>query len=139
MGVTFNDIDELPPKIRDQVKIKDAVQKAKRSKYGNVKTEINGIKFDSKKEARRYTELLELYKAGKIEGLKLQRAFTLQEAFTTPDGERVQAIRYIADFVYEQDGIMIVEDVKSAATKNNAAYKLKKKMMAARGYIIQEV
>lgn len=139
MGVTFNDIDELPPKIRDQVKIKDAVQKAKRSKYGNIKTEINGIKFDSKKEARRYTELLELYKAGKIEALKLQRAFTLQEAFTTPDGERVQAIKYIADFVYEQDGIMIVEDVKSAATKNNAAYKLKKKMMAARGYIIQEV
>lgn len=139
MGVTFNDIDELPPKIRDQVKIKDAVQKAKRSKYGNIKTEINGIKFDSKKEARRYTELMELYKAGKIEGLKLQRAFTLQEAFTTPEGERVQAIRYIADFVYEQDGITIVEDVKSAATKNNAAYKLKKKMMAARGYIIQEV
>ena len=139
MGVTFNDIDELPPKIRDQVKIKDAVQKAKRSKYGNIKTEINGIKFDSKKEARRYTELLELYKAGKIEGLKLQRVFTLQEAFTTPEGERVQAIKYIADFVYEQDGITIVEDVKSAATKNNAAYKLKKKMMAARGYIIQEV
>ena len=139
MGVTFNDIDELPPKIRDQVKIKDAVQKAKRSKYGNIRTEINGIKFDSKKEARRYIELLELYKSGKIEGLKLQRVFTLQEAFTTPEGERVQAIRYIADFVYEQDGITIVEDVKSAATKNNAAYKLKKKMMAARGYIIQEV
>lgn len=139
MGVTFNDIDELPPKIRDQVKIKDAVQKAKRSKYGNIRTEINGIKFDSKKEARRYTELLELYKAGKIEGLKLQRVFTLQEAFTTPEGERVQAIKYIADFVYEQDGITVVEDVKSAATKNNAAYKLKKKMMAARGYIIQEV
>mgnify|MGYP003335992513 CR=1 FL=1 len=139
MGITYSNIDELPPKVREQVKIKDAVQKAKRSKYGNVKTEINGIKFDSKKEARRYIELLELSKAGQITGLKLQRTFTLQEAFKTPEGEKVAAIKYVADFVYEQDGILVVEDVKSEITKNNAAYKLKKKMMAERGFIIQEV
>lgn len=135
----FENVEELPENIREQVKIKDAVQKAKRSKYKNIKTTVNGIKFDSKKEARRYCELIELYKAGQIEGLKLQRVFTLQEAFTTPEGERVQAVKYIADFIYYQDGMLIVEDVKSPATKNNAAYKLKKKLMADKGFYICEV
>ena len=137
--LTFNDLTELPPAIQEQVKIKDAVQKAKRSKYGNVKTEVNGIKFDSKKEARRYEELVALQNAGAIEGLKLQRGFTLQEGFVTPEGERIQPIRYVADFVYVQDGIEVIEDVKSKATKENAVYKLKKKMMAEKGHHINEV
>lgn len=138
-AINYSDLAELPVAIQEQVKIKDAVAKAKRSKYGNIKTEIDGIKFDSKKEAQRYLELMALYKAGEIQDLKLQRVFTLQEGFVTPDGERIQPIRYIADFVYTQDGIQVVEDVKSKATKDNAVYKLKKKMMAEKGHIIVEV
>ena len=48
-----------------------------RAKYGNRKAVIDGITFDSKKEAQRYTELKLLEKAGKITGLQLQREFEL--------------------------------------------------------------
>ncbi len=51
--------------------------------------------------------------------MRLQQDFTLQEAYTTPDGRRIRAIRYCADFCYErktQNGWeKIVEDVKSRA------------------------
>lgn len=139
MAINYDDLTELPPAIQEQVKIKDAVKKAKRTKYGNIKTAVNGIKFDSKKEAERYTELVKLLKAGEISDLKLQRTFTLQEAFITPEGERIAAIKYVADFVYTQDGIQVIEDVKSKITKENAVYKLKKKLMAEKGHYIQEV
>lgn len=48
-----------------------------RAKYGNRKVALDGITFDSKKEAQRYTELKLLEKAGKITGLQLQREFEL--------------------------------------------------------------
>ena len=53
-------------------------KKKKKSKYKAVKTEINGIKFDSKKEARRYKELKILEKADEIKSLELQPRFLLQ-------------------------------------------------------------
>ena len=58
--------------------------------------------FDSKKEARRYDELMAMLRAGQIRDLKLQPQFTIQEAYTTPEGQRVRAIRYQADFSYER-------------------------------------
>ena len=138
MGINLSD---LSPEVQEQVKMKYALAegKKKRSKYGNVKTTANGIKFDSKKEALRYLQLRELESQGKIEGLKLQHTFTLQEAFTTEDGEKIQAIKYVADFTYYQDGIFVVEDVKSEITKKNPVYQMKKKMMADKGYHICEV
>ena len=117
------------------------------NKYKNIKTEIEGIKFDSKKEARRYIELLELLESGEIENLKLQPHFTLQEAFKTPTGETVRAITYIADFSYEVPMLdvnneryrkLVVEDVKSPASRTQQ-YELKKKMMLENGYKITEV
>ena len=54
------------------------------SKYNSRKNVVNGIPFDSQKEACRFGELLLLLKAGKIKDLKLQPEFTLQEAFKTP-------------------------------------------------------
>lgn len=72
------------------------------NKYGNKKAVRNGITFDSQKEAARYDQLMLLVCAGEIRDLKLQPEFTLQEAFTTPLGERVRAIRYRADFSYER-------------------------------------
>ena len=103
------------------------------NKYHAVKTESRGIRFDSKKEARRFEELMMLLQAGKIRDLKLQHDFTLQEAYTTTEGVRVRAIRFRADFCYEEpDGNggwrKIVEDVKSKATKTRV-YAIKKKLM----------
>lgn len=114
------------------------------NKYGNKKVELDGIKFDSKKEMRRYAELKVLEKAGEIRDLQLQVGFILQEGFTDQTGKRQQAIKYIADFTYyqqEDDGCwyLVIEDVKSPATRKNAVYRLKNKMMAYRGYYITEV
>lgn len=95
------------------------------SKYRNVKIVINGIKFDSKKEATRYQELLVLQKAGMITNLKLQDRF---EIVPKQPGER--KVVYVADFTYfTQSGKLIVEDVKSAITRKNTAYIIKRKLM----------
>ena len=64
------------------------------NKYGNKKAVRNGITFDSQKEAARYDQLMLRLCAGEIRDLKLQPEFTLQEAFTTPLGECVRAIKY---------------------------------------------
>ena len=70
------------------------------AKYGNRKTEVDGIKFDSKKEARRFMELREMLRCGAISDLRLQVDFTLQESYTKANGERVRGIKYRADFTY---------------------------------------
>lgn len=100
------------------------------SKYKSKKTEIGRIRFDSKKEAERFKELFMLERNGKIRNLKLQHDFTLQEAYTTTDGERIRAIRYVADFTYYdcESNEFIVEDVKSKATKTDV-YQMKRKML----------
>lgn len=118
-----------------------------RRKYHNVpdnRTAPGGkhIRFDSKKEAARYEELMLLLKAKRIKNLKLQPEYTLQEAFTTPEGERIKAIRYKADFSYEKfvsgEIVTIVEDVKSEGTKTQQ-YLLKRKLMQDKGIKITEV
>lgn len=108
------------------------------NKYGNRKTTVYGITFDSEKEARRYLYLRALLCRGEIENLRLQEEFTLQNAFTTPSGERVKAIRYKADFWYtlvsdDLTRIPVIEDVKGFKTKE---YQLKIKLMAAKGWLI---
>ena len=126
----------------------------KASKYHNKPTERVTpagavLRFDSQKEARRYDELVAMLQAGKIRDLKLQQQFTLQEAYTTTEGVRVRAIRYQADFSYmeksfvDRDGEwtwrLVVEDVKSRATKTRV-YAMKKKLMQEKFAIyIQEV
>lgn len=99
------------------------------SKYGAKKTEYNGIKFDSKKEAERFQELLLLQKANKIKNLKLQPKYELQEKFIL-NGKTHRAITYIADFEYLdlEKNIIIVEDVKSSFTAKNEVFRLKEKM-----------
>ena len=126
----------------------------KPTKYHNKPTErvtASGavLHFDSQKEARRYDELATLERAGKIRDLRLQVDFTLQEAYTDGEGRRVRAIRYRADFTYQKpsfvdrDGetcwALVVEDVKSKATKTKQ-YAMKRKMMQEHfGIYIQEV
>lgn len=100
-----------------------------RSKYGNRRTSVNGITFDSAAEAGRYRELLLRLRAGDIQNLKLQPQFTLQEGFKTIDGEIVRPTVYRADFSYIEDGRTVVEDVKGVETD---VFKLKAKLLLER-------
>jgi hypothetical protein len=81
------------------------------NKYHAKKTEIDGIEFDSKAEANRYCELKLLQKANKISDLKLQVPFEL-----VPKQKGERAVKYIADFVYLENGINIIEDCKGIKT-----------------------
>ncbi len=95
-------------------------------KYGNRKTVIDGIKFDSKAEAERYKELKILEKAGLIKKLILQPEFLLQDKFKY-NGKTERAVKYIADFKYFDvaKGVYVVEDVKGVETE---AFKIKRKL-----------
>ena len=96
------------------------------NKYGAEATVIDGIRFDSKKEANRYAELKLMEKGKLITDLKLQPRFELQAAFTDRRGNKHRKIEYVADFTYwEYGGGHIIEDVKGCATD---MYKLKKKL-----------
>ena len=95
-------------------------------KYGNHKTEVDGIKFDSKAEANRYEKLKDLEKSGIIKGLELQKPFRLCKGRW--NNGKTFSISYNEDFVYTLDGDIIVEDVKGFRTE---AYQLKKKLMKA--------
>ena len=103
----------------------------KKSKYGNRKTEYDGMKFDSQHEASVYAGLIYRVKAGELKYIIRQVPFDL------PGG-----IKYIADFVavLPDDRIEGVYDAKSEATKKNRVYINKKKqMMAVYGISIKEV
>lgn len=154
--MTREELARLGPEARKQ--IAQYMGEVKTGKYRNWKTQVEGITFDSQKEARRFIELRSLLKAGKIRNLKLQPQFTLQESYVTPEGERVRAVRYVADFSYEralnrtvqwgpEHGTvdfktvtywnLVVEDVKSKGTRT-AQYEIKRKMMLERFEIAVE-
>lgn len=105
-----------------------------RNKYHN--TQSHG--FDSKKEERRYYELLAMQKAGLICGLDRQVKFELIPA---QKKVKLRATNYYADFVYWQNGKFVIEDVKGC--KKGLAYSLymiKKKLLYQRyGYLIKEI
>ena len=127
-----------------------------RNKYQAIKTCVNGINFDSRKEARRYQELLLLQRAGVIQNLRLQEKFLLipsqyetietGECYKTgekkglPKTKQVcieQAVVYVADFVYEENGKLVVEDTKGIKTTD---YIIKRKLMLyTHGIRIKEV
>ena len=97
------------------------------SKYHNKKTVVDGITFDSQKEAHRYRELSLLLRAGEISDLRLQVPYELMPTIRV-HGETFRGIKYVADFVYkEKDGSVVVEDAKGMRTD---VYKMKRKLMA---------
>lgn len=104
-----------------------------RSKYNAQPVYLeDGLRFDSKKEAARWNQLVLLERAGVIQGLRRQVPFVLIDKST-----HGRAIKYVADFSYMQDGVEIVEDAKGYRTE---VYKLKRRMMAERyGIIVKEV
>nr|DAZ56827.1 MAG TPA: Endonuclease [Caudoviricetes sp.] len=99
-----------------------------RSKFNAKKTVVDGITFDSRKEAKRYVALRDLERAGKIRCLRRQVRFELLPAFDV-DGKHYRPTTYVADFVYTdaKSGKEIVEDVKGVRTD---VYRLKSKMFA---------
>lgn len=97
----------------------------KQAKYRNKKVEIDGYTFDSLAEARRYEELCLMENAGAISDLRLQPKYELQRAFTDGAGVKQRAITYVADFAYNEVGLLVVEDVKGSITKE---YAIKKKL-----------
>lgn len=97
------------------------------SKYRNIKCVFSGIKFDSKKEAARYAELAMLERVGRISGLERQVRFEVCPKVPGLKGSRARY--YVADFVYDEDGKKIIEDVKSLITKKNPVYTLKKQLV----------
>lgn len=102
----------------------------KRAKYGNVKTVRHGRTFDSKHEADTYDDMLLSTKSGEIFG------FACQVAFLLPGGAK-----YIADFVtMNRDMTFTVYDAKSAATRKDKTYRLKRRLMKeCLGIEIQEI
>lgn len=163
MGIDINDLplqaqQQIARKLAAQARESTSEARERKRKYNNTPEERNAesavIRFDSKREARRYDELMLMLEAGKIRDLRLQQEFTLQEAYTTPQGDRVRAIRYKADFVYERligyytdvapkdipKWEKVVEDVKGGKATQTAIYKMKKKMMQEKyGITVQEV
>lgn len=100
----------------------------RQNKFGNRKTTIDGITFDSAKEARRYSELKIMQRAGLISDLKIQPRFELIPSFKK-NGETFRKTEYVADFSYTEKGIEIVEDVKSEITRAHPVYKIKRKLL----------
>lgn len=122
-------------------------------KYGNRKVTVDGISFDSVREARRYKELKLLLLTGEIIGLQMQVPFELVPAQYEETGEVYskgprkgqpkqgrcieKSVVYVADFVYWQDGKRIVEDTKGVRTTE---YIIKRKLMLHKyGIRIREV
>lgn len=110
------------------------------SKYHSRKITVGGITFDSKREAKRFQELYLQQRAGEISGLELQKRFELipaqYETFARygkkgqrlKDGQRCieKAVVYVADFTYQRNGEMVVEDSKGVRTKD---FIIKRKLM----------
>lgn len=96
------------------------------AKYRNKKVEIDGMTFDSKKEARRYKELLLLEKAGAIQDLQTQVKYVLIPSQRINGKVVERECSYKADFVYTENGQTVVEDTKGFRTKE---YIVKRKLM----------
>jgi hypothetical protein len=99
----------------------------KKNKYNNKITELDGIKFHSKKESVRYSQLKLQEKGGLIKDLRLQVPYELIPKLVI-NGKTERAIKYVADFVYTDTlhETEIVEDVKGMITD---VFKLKYRLM----------
>ena len=106
--------------------LKEALKEQKQSKYHNQKIEIDGQKFDSKHEANRWIELKYMERVGLITDLYRQFPFKLLPGQRRNGKQVERPIYYYADFVYTQNGELVVEDAKGVKTD---VYKIKKKLM----------
>lgn len=97
------------------------------SKYRSRKVTVDGMTFDSYREAKRYRDLSLLLRAGEISDLRAQVKYTLIPAQKKPSGGTERAVTYTADFVYrDKTGKEIVEDAKGVRTQQ---YIIRRKLM----------
>ncbi len=131
-------IEDLPARVRRA--IEPELKRRKPSKYRNVKVKVDGINFDSKKEAARYQALKRMELSGKIKHLTLQPRYTLDGRWEPLRSDSGRILKYVGDFEYfdVEEEKHVIEDVKSPATKTQV-YKLKKAIMRAMGFVITEV
>lgn len=117
----------------------------RRNKYNvsaKEKRTFYGIVFDSIKEMEWYIALSEDEKQGKIQDLKRQVPFVLQEGYTSLQGKKIRPITYKADYTFydKKQGRYRVIDCKGFRTET---YKLKRKMfdclMKSQGIYLEEV
>lgn len=94
----------------------------RRGKYNSRKIEYGGMVFDSQAEFSRYLEL-------SVKGIpiKIHPQYVLLKTFKYK-GKTIQGVKYSADFEYRENGIIIIEEVKSKFTKKDRDYILRKKM-----------
>lgn len=113
----------------------------RKNKNGNVITEVDGIKFDSKLEARRWQQLKVLESTGQIGNLRRQVKYVLIPAQRI-NGKLVEhECSYKADFCYYRKGELVVEDVKGyrrGATYNIFVIK-RKLMLEKHGIRVKEI
>lgn len=115
-----------------------AVRESRRNKYGAEKTEVDGMVFDSKSEAKRYLQLKAMQCAGEISDLKTQVSFDLVPEQNV-NGRKERPVRYLADFSYVRDGKTVIEDVKSSPTKTKEFVIKRKLVLWLHGVAVQEV
>ena len=119
----------------------------RRNKYHAQKVKVGDEVFDSKHELHRWEELCLLEKAGMISDLRRQVKFTLipaQREVIAKKGEGYRwgkvierEVSYVADFVYKENGRIVVEDAKGMKTRE---YIIKRKLMLyTKGIRIREV
>lgn len=96
------------------------------SKYYSRKITVGGLVFDSKKEYKRYCELVLLQKAGQVTDLQRQVKYELIPSQKIGGKVAERACTYVADFVYQENGKTVVEDTKGFKTKD---YIIKRKLM----------
>jgi len=115
-----------------------AVRESRRNKYGAEKTEVDGMVFDSKSEAKRYLQLKAMQCAGEISELKTQVRIGLLPAQQV-GGRKERPVDYLADFQYVRQGVLITEDVKSGPTKTKEFILKRKMAMFFHGIVVVEV
>lgn len=100
-----------------------ACRTSNQNKYNAKRVEINGVQFDSKKEAQLYQKLENLQRMGIISELRRQVRFEL-----VPKQKDERAVHYVADYVFKEGDKHVVADCKSAMTKKLPAYIIKRKL-----------
>lgn len=108
------------------------------NKFGAVPTTVDGVRFASQKEARRWSELCLLEKAGEIEDLQRQVVLILQGKDDVVRTRKGRPMRITVDFSYVEvsTGLRIYEDAKGMPTRD---YEVRKGVAAAQGVEIIEV
>lgn len=110
---------------REMMGLSKPITVQKESKYHNQKVEVDGRTFDSKKESKDWKNLCTMEACGMISNLRCQVPFVLQAGYKNNQGKAIRPIIYVADFVYERDGTIYVQDSKGVRTD---VFKLKRKM-----------